>query len=124
MSSRKWFRLAVKAAGLLIIVQTLPGLMRLFVYHLNWIVKEAMSAGLRSYDWMYVLQSGSGDALLVVCGLYLVFRGEWVVNVCAPQDGLCDVCGYNTSRCRGDRCPECGTELPPRRVNTPGKPDG
>jgi hypothetical protein len=113
MKHRLWFRLAIKTAGLLILVQVLPSLVRTTVYHLNYFFTVAIG-GLpaATYDWRYSVQSFAADGLLIACGLYLLLRGKWLLNWVLPPASLCEQCGYDIMYCKGDRCPECGTPLP------------
>jgi hypothetical protein len=106
------FRLAIKAAGLFILVQALPQLVYEFAHHIGWFVAVARGGNLWSYDWIYRMRSIALIGLLIGCGLYLLFGGTWVLNKCVPLGALCDVCGYNVARCTGERCPECGSKLP------------
>lgn len=113
MNHRMIFRMAIKAAGLFILVQALPQVVNEVAYHIDWAISVAHGA-LGRYDWIYRLRSLTIIGFLVGCGLYLLLGGTWLVNKCVPLGALCEACGYNISHCTGDRCPECGSKLPGR----------
>ncbi|MBN1488771.1 MAG: hypothetical protein JXA69_02545 [Phycisphaerae bacterium] len=65
----------------------------------------------------YVAFSLAPQVFQVLCGLYLFFGGEWVVNLAIPGNRpYCPECGYDLSGARHSRCPECGTPFTPEQV--------
>lgn len=112
MNPRMVLRMAIKAAGLFILVQVLPQVVNEIVHIINWMFAMAHGAGSRSYDWIYRMQSIATMSVLIACGLYLLLGGKWLLNKCVPLGALCEICGHNNTGCAGDRCPECGSKLP------------
>ncbi len=55
---------------------------------------------------------GIGYLIQFVLGLYLLFSGEALVNLCIPSNRpYCPECGYELSESSQERCPECGVNL-------------
>jgi hypothetical protein len=62
--------------------------------------------GLASIYWF----SSSRSVIVVAAGLYLLFRGKWVVDQIIPGNRpYCHECGYDLTGANGGRCAECGT---------------
>lgn len=116
MKHRAWFRLALKAIGVLLIGWSLSSVF-LFIGMVYGLVTG--SAGLENYapsGSNTVFESAVWFALRVVqflssamVGVYLVFGGKWLLNTIIPPDRpYCMECGYDLSHTHGAYCPECG----------------
>ncbi|MCZ6811939.1 MAG: hypothetical protein ACE10B_03625 [Phycisphaerales bacterium] len=69
--------------------------------------------------WMVYLAPYSGSIVQLAIGVYLLFGGKWIVNVCIPSNRpYCPECGYDLSKAASANCPECGVKLP--RDNSTG----
>ena len=112
MKHKTWFRLVIRAIGVLMIGLSLPPLCQLIGYIIYLFVD---SSGMpSSYTWIQTAYYGGGitQALL---GVYLVYGGKWIVNKCIPSNReYCPECGYDLSHgANSANCPECGVTLPP-----------
>ena len=55
-------------------------------------------------------------AILMVCGVYLIFWGRRLVDLAVPGNRpYCPECGYDLTGFSGNVCTECGAEQPNRR---------
>ena len=71
------------------------------------------STGSTALDMIAYVVHWIPDIFPFAIGLYLLFGGEWIVNKAIPSNRpYCPECGYDLSRSKGERCPECGTVLP------------
>jgi hypothetical protein len=111
MKHKTWFRLVIKAIGVLFVGMSIP----------------TVAAGIANLNSMFSSRSFSGyvQALMVqavwLCGsflqlalgLYLFFGGKWIVDRAIPSNRpYCPECGYDLSKSNGTVCPECGVTLP------------
>jgi hypothetical protein len=107
MKYKTAFRLAMRAFGVYLCVSNalwaiqhvLPGV---FMY----LVDRPMAPNL-----MWYVGSSIGNLFGVAVGLYLFFRGEWIVNLAIPSNRpYCHECGYELTGLSNEGiCPECGT---------------
>ena len=111
MKFRMWFRLVIKAVGLLLLSQAVPGLVRVAVIALDESMNYGYTGFWRAQHWPYALQPLSEQGVLIAFGLYLLFGGKWLLNRCVPIDKFCSECGYNISKVKSGRCPECGASF-------------
>jgi hypothetical protein len=121
MKHKTWFRLALKAIGVLLIgwnipatVQTLIQLIQygnLFSFITPYSMSTPPTQTTAEVVWSIVL--GSSPYLLqMVFGLYLFFGGKWIVNRAIPSSRpYCPGCGYELSNSTTAICPECGERL-------------
>ncbi len=118
MKHKTWFRLVLKAIGVLLIGLTIPTLSQVVLFILyNFMVGVTPLFVPRSFgrQWITV----AGPMLLFIFGLYLLFGGKWIVNLCIPSNRpYCPECGYDLSKATSANCAECGVKLP--RGNSTG----
>jgi hypothetical protein len=110
MKYKTAFRLAVRAIGIFLVAQSLPWFIVSVGRMATTFALSRAWAGSSSGDWWeisYTLQ----QALSVVLGLYLFFRGDWIVNLAIPSNRpYCHECAYElTGLPHEGACPECGT---------------
>jgi hypothetical protein len=115
MTDHSWFKLLVRAIGLLLIGIAVPSVL--------WFLAELLfmalpgSPGKTTGSMLYWVMS-SLPALLgygaqVAFGCYLLFRGDWIINRVLTEVRLrCLTCGYDLRGLKSTRCPECSTPLP------------
>lgn len=114
MKHKTWFRLVLKAIGVLLLGLGTPNVIGPVVSVIGGVVTGAGWAGW-GYQWFYVGEA-MGGALQVAFGLYLLAGGNWIINRVIPSNRpYCPDCGYDITNARGERCPECGVML--RRAN-------
>jgi hypothetical protein len=113
MKHKTWFRLVLRAIGVLLIGIALPEFGGL---SLGLAASLIFEDGLLGYDsWEMYAYSMPSYGFQLAIGLYLLFGGEWIVNRVIPSNcPYCPHCGYNLSHHTGERCSECGVTLPPR----------
>lgn len=111
MKHKTWFRLVIRAIGILLIGLSLPALCQ----GIGFIVYLFMeSSGMpQSYTWIQTAYYGGGIAQASL-GIYLIFGGTWIVDTCIPSNRpYCPDCGYDLSHSvTSTMCPECGVSLP------------
>jgi hypothetical protein len=122
MKHKTWFRLVIKAIGVLLVGLSVPNLISSIVAIIDAVI------GAQSWTF-YTPYSTTGvspgdlvmGAVLQILpasaqtcfGLYLLLGGKWLVNKCIPSNRpYCPECGYDLSNASGDKCPECGIALP------------
>lgn len=118
MKHRTWFRLALKAIGVLLVGWSLDS-----VFYIGGMV-YTLATQPRYLDQFNPYSNVAGSPpdnsvwftlkLLeylspLLIGLYLVFGGKWLLNKMIPADRpYCPACGYDLSHSHGSYCPECG----------------
>lgn len=110
MVERIWFRLLIRALGVLFIGLSVPAIVSL-AGGLASSLTSTNAAALGSSEWtMYYVGTGLGYGLEAGFGIYLLFFGEGLIRKCiADTLGRCAVCQYDLHGQTGDTCPECGT---------------
>lgn len=115
MVERAWFRLIVRALGILF---------------LGLGTSELISFGHRLYMQVYYEHAaGSTTPLLPwvsygistlvqpAIGVYLLFFAEGLIRLCLRDSlGRCAYCTFDLRGVKGDVCPECGSPLAPQRA--------
>jgi hypothetical protein len=125
MKHKTWFRLALKAMGVFFAIQgavyTLANLPGFLMAVWNSFVSGISWGGVVDSFWQ---MSGLLYGVpMLAAGLYLFFRGEWIVNKAIPSNRpYCPHCGYDLSRGGGTVCPECGVALPEGLVGPKSPP--
>ncbi len=121
MKHKTWFRLVLKAIGVLLIGFALPGVATLLSkagYHTMYRDPFAVR-GVSAPDWFYwqFLASHVRDLVQLGLGLYLLFGGRWIADLAIPSNRpYCPECGYDISEATGKCCPECGVEIVSREI--------
>ncbi len=125
MKHKTWFRLVLKAIGILLIGQWLNE----FANSIWWLLDVVISGGdlYRGYannpyytapttDYREAVRltfEFIGPILPFVFGLYLLFGGKWLVDKIIPSNRpYCPNCGYPLTDTASEQCPECGIALP------------
>jgi hypothetical protein len=124
MKHKTWFRLVLKAIGVLLIGLSITplaqSLLSIIVYGSDlWTIWSPYSmnttpASRTASEILWgiahmILPAG----LQLALGLYLLCRGKWLVDKCIPSNrAYCPDCGYDLSSSAGTNCPECGVTLP------------
>ena len=117
MKHKTAFRLGVRAIGVLVIAEGLP---RLVDAALRFLVTVPVD-GRGSFGEVLLLFS---YPVVAVCiGLYLLLRGDWVINLAFPSSGpYCTECAYRLIDVPPEgQCPECGTTY---RLEIEHQPNG
>ncbi|MCK4340350.1 MAG: hypothetical protein KAY37_01335 [Phycisphaerae bacterium] len=105
MKHKTAFRLGVRAIGVLVIAEALP---RLVTAALTFLVRVPLDD---RGNFGEVLLLFSYPVVAVGIGLYLLLRGDWVINLAFPSSGpYCSECAYRLTGLPAEgECPECGT---------------
>lgn len=116
MKHKTWFRLAIKAIGILLVAMSLPAFCYDVASLVGYFLFRQQYSGYPGWDpsnWFY-LGSLAARAAQPAFGLYLFFGGEWIVNKAIPSGRpYCAACGYDLSKAvAGKPCPECGVQRP------------
>ncbi len=120
MADYTWFRLLVKGIGIVVLGMGMPEL----ISHISSLLQSLAMAGpggaLAGAPWFFwYTQAGFGisSLLQIAFGLYLLFRGQWLVDRCLRSVyGRCPACDYDVRGVPAVTCPECGIVLPGRRL--------
>ena len=113
MSDYSWFRLLLKAIGVLLLGMSIP----ILLWTAGAAAVTAASAGGRmSFEPLLPPLAAYGGQALI--GLYLLLGGRQLVDYCLRGvRGRCAGCGYDLSGLNAEVCPECGSPTPQRSVH-------
>jgi hypothetical protein len=123
MSDYSWFRLLIRAVGVLLLGLSLP----LFLWTLGNLIAEIAQNARAGYGssaaslFLSHLPAMSGYGIQAAFGLYLLFGGASLVEFCLKGvRGRCARCGYNLQGLADPVCHECGTPnaRPPRQAGS------
>jgi hypothetical protein len=108
MSDPRWFKLLVRAIGVLVLAQAAPNV----VATVGWLISMFTTAGPGGGDFfdygMGAVLSLVGTALELAIGVYLLRGAPALVRYCIRQVGRrCAACDYDLQGL-GGKCPECG----------------
>lgn len=113
MSDHAWFRLLVRALGVLFLGLAAPQLLRLLTS--VFMFEVSRKGGTAGTEWDVLLNSLPtllGYGAQVAIGYYLLFRGQVLVEYCIRDlRGRCAACGYDLIAITGPDCPECGAPI-------------
>jgi hypothetical protein len=118
MKHKTWFRLVIKAIGVYMLALYMPPFLWVLGSSLIAQILEASPQSGAGWTgpsrlWEMFWYAVSSSSLQVLVGLYLLFGGKWIVNLCIPSNRpYCPECGYQLSLSSRGNCPECGTTLP------------
>lgn len=113
MKHKTWFRLVLKAIGILLIAMSLPALGQAVGALAYALMDTSMNLSFPDNYWVVQASFYAGGLAQFAFGLYLILGGKWIVDRAIPSNRpYCPECGYDMSRTQGARCPECGVELP------------
>jgi hypothetical protein len=114
MSDYAWFKLLVRAIGVLLLGLSVPMLV-------EWVVQVAIAWDAWSptaTSWslqqrvIWGLPSLLAYGAQAAFGYYLLFKGEGIISrVLSEIHGRCAKCGYDLRGLKGEACPECNTPL-------------
>lgn len=116
MKHKTWFRLVLKAIGVLLIAWGLPNLVGDIVSYVVWRVQQVTAgmayAGIEP-EWLAILLHLLESVIKVAIGLYLLLDGKWLLDKIIPSNRpYCPDCGYDLSESGNPAaCSECGTKL-------------
>ncbi len=116
MIDYSWFRLLVRAIGILLIGLSLPHALMSTVH----VIDTLLTGNWSQYGWSgYFGWVGSIVGLLLQAGFgfYLLSGGGRLVERCLRGVyGWCPHCGYDVRTIPAANCPECGSVLPGRAL--------
>jgi hypothetical protein len=127
MKHKTWFRLVLKAIGVLLIGWSIPAMVQtliqliqygdMFTFYAPYSMNSPPTRSTAEIVWGIVLGS-SPHLMMVAFGLYLFFGGKWIVNKAIPSNrAYCPECGYQIANAESASCPECGVVLPRSGAN-------
>ncbi len=113
MKHKTWFRLVLKAVGVLLIGMALPSAAGWVFQIVISVIDDRSGRGVGGANRWWWWLSSLGILAQLAFGLYLVFGGKWLVNKIIPSNRpYWPECGYDLSLAPGQACPECGVTLP------------
>ncbi|TVQ57106.1 MAG: hypothetical protein EA377_01250 [Phycisphaerales bacterium] len=110
MKHKTWFRLVLKAIGILLIAWAIPEMFGA----IGWVFYMWPSASYLSPAEVFRISvTLAGPTIKIAFGCYLLFGGAALVNWIIPSNHpYCPDCGYNLTHQRStDRCVECGSDI-------------
>lgn len=118
MKYKTLFRLALKVFGVFFLGSGLSSLPEAAGYLMMYVGSLSPPLHHHLEFWGYVSYL-IGPVASIAIGLYLFFRGEWIVNRAIPSNKpYCHECGYPLKDLKGARCPECDTPFKPESSAT------
>lgn len=122
MRHKTWFRLVIKAIGILLVGFSIPQVITVpvelivaYVSDGDWTLYSPYTLGssdISILEWLFTTASALGPILQFTFGLYLLFGGKWLVNKVIPSSRpYCAECGYDLSKSNAAKCPECGVAV-------------
>lgn len=112
MRHRAYFRLALKAVGVLLIGQNAPAIFERVAFYIEYNIQRQPLTATATYEWLELALQIVGPTLGMVFGLYLLLGGERIVRLVMPTaTPHCSECGYDLTGLLGEQCPECGAAI-------------
>lgn len=115
MNDYSWFKLLIRAIGLVLLGIGVPSLLGTVGNLLAFLTYNSGSSGVNA-----ILSWGAfacGTVFQLLLGVYLLRGGgRLTAHILASVVGRCVTCGYDVRTIAGTNCPECGTLLPGRAV--------
>lgn len=112
MKHKTWFRLVLKAIGVLLVGLSFPAFSQ-FLGYIFYMSDSTSGFPSDSAYWVVQLLYSGGVLLQLGFGLYLFFGGAWIVNKAIPSNrAYCPECGYDLRNSPVGRCAECGVAVP------------
>jgi hypothetical protein len=122
MRDYRWFKILVRAIGILIVGESLFHLTTVVDYGLRAIQYPRGMGGPSSY-WTPVAVYGIGFLVQFLFGCYLISGAPKFVRYCIEQvEDRCIRCDYDIRGLTG-QCPECGLPIPTVVANPPAPSD-
>ena len=111
MKHKTWFRLVIKAIGVLLIGVSLPEAYTSLL-QIGYAVTEQGAIMTAPYPTWWTICAPLAPFVQFAFGVYLLCGAPWLVNKVIPSNRpYCPECGYDLTRFSGDRCPECGVAV-------------
>ncbi len=121
MTDFTWFRLVIRAIGVLLVGLAFPSAVN-HLASLIQLVAASSSVDIGHYLFAMIAEF-AGVLLMLGFGLYLLIGGSALIRYCTRDvTGLCPSCGYDVRNLDADRCPECGASIPRHPKKPPGPP--
>lgn len=125
MTEHAWFKLLLRALGILVCGFAVPSLLTQGGYLIQAL---ASSSPIWPDEYYWAFGGGlAGSLAQAAIGLYLLFGGNWIINRCLKEvRNRCISCGYDLTASTADACPECGAPIlrpAPGRPAAPAPPE-
>jgi hypothetical protein len=125
VSDYSWFKLLVRAIGLLLLGLALPAIL-VNAGYIIWMKLDPTYSQVGGAQLLRYLPVILGYGAQCILGFYLMLGAEPIIARCLRGvRGRCATCGYDISSLAASPCPECGTPftpLAPAGPNTPETP--
>lgn len=116
MSEYAWFKLLVRAIGIILMALSVPMLIWWAAQMLVSLrgLNPATSSNALERNFVQWLPSMLAYFCQAGAGAYLFFGGEALIRrVISEVDGRCAKCGFELGDLKRDACPECNSPLRP-----------
>jgi len=116
MKYKTLFRLVLKVFGVFYLAQGVIGISESLIGVVGYMVSPppptSMPFAFDPWNFVYTL---ARPMVMAGAGAYLFLGGKWIVDKAIPSNRpYCPECAYDLTGLVGNRCPECGTEIPGR----------
>jgi len=120
MNDHSWFRLLVRALGLLVAGVSVPSLVR-GISSFAWAVfNQTQFAGQRASYLIFYASDMVGGMLQLLLGIYLLFFADAFIRRCLLDiRDRCPTCQYDLRGITAPTCPECGEQVLTKPAPTP-----
>ena len=118
MSDFAWFKLLIRAIGVLLIGLSIPMVLYTIGFGIANQLSNSMPLSALMIPWLPML---AGYGVQAGFGLYLLVGAEGLINRCiAGVRHNCAACGYNLEGITSAVCPECGAATTRRAATGAG----
>ncbi len=110
MSEFAWFKLLIRAVGVLLLGLAAPRLLQVLATVFFDVLGSTPTAQRGTWDpLLRNLPALIGYGLQTGIGFYLLAEGRMLIELCLRGiSGRCTACGYDLATVAGTKCPECG----------------
>ncbi len=115
MTARQLCTIVVRALGLWLTLTWLPTIWWRVVSLVEYFATGSVQQLGPSASTFWTTAGWAGELLVFLAGAWMLIDGKELINHFQYVTGRCGRCGYDLMKVAGDKCPECGMEVPERQ---------